>query len=101
MPSRVCSLRNRPAPQRVTQGPFSADLKIMIGKLALGLISGALLLSACSKLGPTRPTISVDVPEGMKNAEADAAIEAEAPRTISLRPDGWFVGTYEVDAQSK
>ena len=74
-------------------------------KLTLGLISAALLLSACSNLAPTRPTstrtISVDVPEGMKNAEADAAIEAEAPRTISLRNDGWFLGIYEVASQSK
>lgn len=37
----------------------------------------------------------------MKNAEADAAIEAEAPRTISLRPDGWFLGIYQVASQSK
>jgi biopolymer transport protein ExbD len=74
-------------------------------KLIPVLTAGALLLSACSKLGPTRPistrTIEVDVPEGMKNAEADAAIDPEAPRTISLRRDGWFIGIYQVTSVSK
>lgn len=74
-------------------------------KLILVLITGALLFSACSNLAPSRPeatpSIVVDVPEGMKNAEPDAAIEPEAPRTVSLRHDGWFFGTYQVSSQSK
>jgi biopolymer transport protein ExbD len=74
-------------------------------KLILVLMTGALLLSACSNLAPTRPTntrtIEVDVPEGIKNAEADAAIDREAPRTISLRRDGWFIGIYQVSSGSK
>jgi biopolymer transport protein ExbD len=73
-------------------------------KLTFALTS-ALLLSACSNLAPTRPTntrtIEVRVPEGVKNTEADAAIEAEAPRTISLRRDGWYIGIYHVSSESK
>jgi len=74
-------------------------------KLIPLLITGALLFSACSSLAPTRPTytrtIEVEVPEGMKNAEADAAIETEAPRTISLRRDGWYIGIYQVSSGSR
>lgn len=74
-------------------------------KLILVLVAGVLLLSACSKLAPTRPpvtrTIAVDVPAGMKNAEVDAAIESHAPGTISLRRDGWYFGIYELYVGSK
>lgn len=74
-------------------------------KVIFVLITGALLLPGCSTLAPTRPpitrTITVEVPEQMKNAEADAAIETEAPRRISLRPAGWYFGIYELYSGSK